>query len=196
MFGFWDGFFSGLITDFNEANKSPTCTKGRKVVANRMKVLARNFQDFWAALRKVKLWRKTHRKELGHLSVTFFKSLFSLVAAYSDHVRACEAMQSVALLSFIMMGAMAFQWLALTIAAPIALFVKALGIILRMSVSIPYLAKTGASLVNLIGKATAGKCDDQCYLLISRNIAAVIGCVAEVFVFSGISHLIGRTCHA
>ena len=55
MFGFWDGFFSGLITDFNEANKSPTCTKGRKVVANRMKVLARNFQDFWAALRKVKL---------------------------------------------------------------------------------------------------------------------------------------------
>ena len=41
MFGFWDGFFSGLITDFNEANKSPTCAKGRKVVANRMKVLAK-----------------------------------------------------------------------------------------------------------------------------------------------------------
>jgi hypothetical protein len=191
MFGFWDGFFSGAITDFNEAKKSPTCTSGRTVVANHMKALTGDFQRFWKALKRVhvKMWRQAHRNELRRLAVAFFKSLFALVAAYSDHLWSCEATQTVALIAFVMMGAMAFQWLALTVAAPIALFVKALGMILRMSVSLPYLAKTGASLVGLVGKAADGECDDACQLQLSTKFAAMIGCVAEVFVLSGLPHL-------
>jgi hypothetical protein len=184
-FGFIDGFFSGMVTEFAHAFHDPSCHEGQEV-SKSGKELILSLKGMWGKLKTIhrKVWTTEGRTQLARSFRRFLVALKSLITEVMSWVYQCALTRQLVTLFGIILG-----MVGLLILIPgVAIVLKVGGFLLGMFFTYKYISKAVKEIFAQVNQP--GKCDKQCLEIIVEKGAGIIGAITELIFLSGMRDVI------
>ena len=191
LFGFVDGFLSGMASEFRDAFEDPKCHGGN--VHQKLKHVIHKLKHMWSHMKKVhkKVWTSEGRKAIIHAVKAFIVSLVELLKEGLKYMWQCPATKMLV----IMVGMIAVM-LIMNIAFMAAgfvvfpLIVKYVGMIMGLYFSFKYMKDKVVSLYQGTKKMIAKKCHGTCKKKMIEDSFGMVGAITEIVVLSGLDKVL------
>ena len=191
LFGFVDGFLSGMASEFRDAFEDSKCHGGN--VHQKLKHVIHKLKHMWSHMKKVhkKVLTSEGRKAIIHAVKEFIVSLVELLKEGLKYMWQCPATKMLVL----MVGMMAVI-LIMNIAiiatgfVVIPLIVKYVGMIMGLYFSFKYMKDKVVSLYQGTKKMIAKKCHGTCKKKMIEDSFGMVGAITEIVVLSGLDKVL------
>ncbi len=191
LFGFVDGFFSGMASEFRDAFESKTCHGGN--VHKKLKHVIHKLKHMWSHMKKVheKVWTSEGRKAIIHAVIAFIVSLVELLKEGLKYMWQCPATKMlvvmVGMIAVMLIMNIAFMAISLVV---IPLIVKYVGMIMGLYFSFEYMKDKVVSLYQGTKKMIAEKCHGTCKKKMIEDSFGMAGAITEIIVLSGLDKVL------
>ena len=187
LFGFVDGFLSGMASEMRTAFEDPKCNSGN--VKTKLQNVVHKFKAMWHQMKQLhkKTWTSQGRKDIIKSIKEFISSLLDFLKEGMKYMWECPATKTIV----IMVGMIAVM-LLLNMAfiaggyVVIPLIIKYVGMIMGLYFSFTYMAKKVMSLARGTKKMIQRKCTDDCKISLIEDTFGMIGAITEIIVISGL----------
>merc|ERR1711871_375219 len=191
LFGFVDGFLSGMASEFRDAFEDPKCHGGN--VHQKLKHVIHKLKHMWSHMKKVhkKVWSSEGRKAIIHAVKAFIVSLVELLKEGLKYMWQCPATKMlvvmVGIIAVILIMNIAFMAMGFVV---IPLIVKYVGMIMGLYFSFKYMKDKVVSLYQGTKKMIAKKCHGTCKKKMIEDSFGMAGAITEIFVMSGLDKVL------
>jgi hypothetical protein len=191
LFGFVDGFLSGMASELRTAFEDPKCDGGN--VHTKLKHVIHKFKHMWSHMKKVhkKVWTSEGRKHIIHSVKEFIKSLVDLLKEGMKYMWQCPGTKMlvvmVGMIAAMLIMNMVFMALGYVV---IPIIIKYAGMIMGLYFSFQYMKNKVVSLYQGTKKMIADDCDDTCQKKMIEDSFGMVGAVTEIIVMSGLDKVL------
>eukprot|EP00943_MAST-04B_sp_MAST-4B-sp1_P008392 g8392.t1 len=191
IFGFFDGFFSGMASEIRTAFEDPTCKNTN--IGEKLKTVLQKLKFMWNTMKKIhrKVWTDTGRNHLIKSIQLFVIALIDFVKESKLYISGCAGMKMIKSTINMILGLLLFNIILLKLGMiVIPLILKYAGIILGLFFSFKYMKDKVISLYKRTKKIKNKSCNYDCKIGTIEDSFGIVGAIAEIVLLSGLDKVL------
>eukprot|EP00945_MAST-04E_sp_MAST-4E-sp1_P003378 g3378.t1 len=192
LFGFVDGFLSGMAGEIKQAFKDPKCQSGKSEVSHELKNVVHSLKNMWFAMKKVhkKVWTKEGRMHLINSIRLMLRSIILLLKKGLKYLWECPGTKILVVLVGVISVVLLLNVVMLKAGFVVfPLIIKYVGMIMGLYFSFGYMKRKVIRMSNAVKQIRANKCHTTCKKGVVEDSFAMVGAIVEIIVMSGLGEV-------